>query len=527
MKKWIALLLTAALLTGCSAPGAPETTNTEPEPVTEEAVKEDPMQAPDQDLTESPVVEASGREEVFQGRDDISYVLIYNPGLYDENKNLYNEDLNETLSTGELSDQIDVSLSRAGELEPMEYEFIPVAQKSPSEALGSMEIDLTGSKADGLQPVYQAGDTHQFYVSFSDYAASALKEFTCQYVGEHCCVWIYGDTVSPEESEAYGKVFDSEIYERDVELFGTPRYAESGGKIHILFHPYEEGVLGFFHPLDLFATGEVSPAEVEQYGVNLDHAMLHINSLYVGLPGCEDMINCTMAHEFQHLINFTDYFFCLIREFSSTWLNEGMSGYAEESLFPGVKAELEGHYEAFVRSSLIRHGQSMYSFKTDRYDIGVYGSVALFTQYLANETDGEVYKRFHDYWRNSYSTTLCDAEALYNSVPEAFIGEISDSFDYPSMVNFDTKEEEWMSKLVLNFYLSLLKYDEGDPEAYQLVQAQTLLYDEVNPADIQGGGRVIVATMDGTFSIPENSDDGLLYLGLDENFRPITDLAFK
>jgi len=39
-----------------------------------------------------------------------------------------------------------------------------------------------------------------------------------------------------------------------------------------------------------------------------------------------------------------------------TWLNEAMSGYVEEQLYPGAK-ESAGHYDAFVESNRIRHGQ--------------------------------------------------------------------------------------------------------------------------------------------------------------------------
>ena len=55
----------------------------------------------------------------------------------------------------------------------------------------------------------------------------------------------------------------------------------------------------------------------------------------------------------------------------------------------------------------------------------------------------------------------------------------------------------------------------------------TLLYDEINPADIQGGGRVIAATMDGTFEIPDDADYGLIYIGLDADFKPVTGICYK
>ena len=51
---------------------------------------------------------------------------------------------------------------------------------------------------------------------------------------------------------------------------------------------------------------------------------------------------------------------------------------------------------------------------------------------------------------------------------------------------------------------------------------EALLYDSLEPAEIEGGGRIVIATRSGTFSIPKDADRGLVYLGLDSHFRPVT-----
>ena len=61
----------------------------------------------------------------------------------------------------------------------------------------------------------------------------------------------------------------------------------------------------------------------------------------------------------------------------------------------------------------------------------------------------------------------------------------------------------------------------------ELVEAQTLLYDEINPADIEGGGRVIAALKDGEFKFPEDADEGLIYIGLNKNFEPVTGCVIR
>jgi len=173
----------------------------------------------------------------------------------------------------------------------------------------------------------------------------------------------------------------------------------------------------------------------------------------------------------------------------------------------------------------------MYNFETTNtnmeFDIGVYGSVYLFSEYLANISDDDVFSNIHSYWRNSYSSTLSEAEAIVESVTKDVYDEIDSSFDYEKELRFKDSNELWLSKLTLNYYLSLLKYDENDPEAYNKVVSQTLVYDEINPADIEGGGRVIVALKDGNFEIPEDADYGLVYIGLDENFEVVTNCIVR
>lgn len=50
---------------------------------------------------------------------------------------------------------------------------------------------------------------------------------------------------------------------------------------------------------------------------------------------------------------------------------------------------------------------------------------------------------------------------------------------------------------------------------------------KINPADIEGGGRVIVALKNGKFEIPQDADYGFVYVGLDDNFEVITDYIIQ
>jgi hypothetical protein len=163
----------------------------------------------------------------------------------------------------------------------------------------------------------------------------------------------------------------------------------------------------------------------------------------------------------------------------------------------------------------------LYNFKTNYNDIGVYGSVYYFAKYLEKIAGKSVFRDVMDYWRDSYSSTLSTAEALAKSVPSSVYNGIDNSLNYSGLgLSFNSKEEEWMSKLTLNFYMAMLANDEGI-SAFNKIDRETLLYDRIDGVNIEGGGRIIVALNGNSFEIPDDADSGLIYVGLDKNFKPI------
>ena len=457
----------------------------------------------------------------FQGLDNVSYVLIYNPDIYDENSSI-----NYKLATGSLEDEIDVSAVKADTLDSSkELPFKPISQADINNDLDMGEMgENLGNRAGGIVPQYAVGDTHDFYHQASMLEGVRVSDtFLCRYAGEHGNIWTMEDdeTITDEWVNYYGQQFDEVIYDKDVELFGEPRYADEGGKVNLLFYECDPQLLGFFTMKDIFATGEVTNDVAENYQLNLDHAILNVNSLYTGIEDFSEMVCSTMGHELQHLICATDSFYTSQFDVCHTWINEAMSGYVEEQLFPGVK-ETENHYNAFVTSDRIRHGQSIYNFDTDSSDIGVYGSVYLFSEFLAELGGPNVYHDFHDFWRTSNGNKVTDAETLYSILPVEEINRIQNKWKLPDDLNLDSEYEVFLSQLVLEFYVSLLENGADLPGAYDHILSQTLLYDELNSTEIEGGGRVVVATKEGTFEIPEDSEDGLVYIGFDASFNPVT-----
>ena len=269
---------------------------------------------------------------------------------------------------------------------------------------------------------------------------------------------------------------------------------------------------------------EVPASYVSLYGLNTDHAIITVNSDLIKTD--RQFLLATLVHELQHLICASETFYYVETPFVRTWLDEAMSAYAEELNYPGIK--VKNHYnELMYLSNNYRKGQSLYNFSTanDEY-IGAYGTVYLFDRYLISNAGSEVFAKVHSYWRNSYSASVTEADALMETLPKDFVDRISAAYEFPEAIRkgFSSESEEWMSKMTLDFYLETVSMELAELTNVADKAQLFMLYSEVDPLYLEGGGRIIVAVENGTFVVPTDSDRGLIYIGFDADFNIVTSL---
>ena len=243
MKKRLAILLSAltaaASLTACGGTGRSSNNSTQSSAAASAAAEQTTAAAPSA---------ADSAKGSFDGRTDISYMMIYNPDTFDENATL-----NLTQNTGNLSEWISPSSVRADDMQA-DAAYTTKAQQDLKEIVGDADLtDLPTDRAGGLIKTYKEGDTQSFFYN------ETKGSFTCLYAGNKCNVWMLpADVSNKDQAIAIGKEFDANIYDKDVALFGEPRYADEGGKIQIIFEPMEGNLGGYFMPIELFTTPEKS-----------------------------------------------------------------------------------------------------------------------------------------------------------------------------------------------------------------------------------------------------------------------------
>lgn len=465
--------------------------------------------AGDDKPTSSPVLSSGNASGSL---DNAHYVMIYNPYLYDASMAFDDS----SLYTGSIGSQVDTEIFRGDDLPPVE---ITTEHISPNDLggfePGSMPV-IDPQRAGGLAPVYAKYDTHSFF--YNSTKPRDFGEFTCVYEGEHCYIWSLGSSISESYAESLGIEFDSNIYPLETRNFGAGRFTEDGGKANILFYPMGYGDLvrcGFFMPADLLSEEENPYWESDEY--NVDHAIININSDVIG-KDLESGLNSTIAHEYQHLICFSNDLRGGHSRMMNKWLNEGMSGYAEQLYEPG-EANLSRAYNLYA-SGLVNRGMSLYNFTTTSDDIGCYGSVMAFTVYLSGAAGDNVFSDVQYYW-GSYGCEDSEASVIAAALPSSYRSEIENSVSYPGSVTASMTEDEiLLSKVTLNFWVSTLDAGLMPVSAeYTDYFRKAQLYAEINPTYIEGGGRIVFKTMDGHFDIPSDAEGGLIYVGLDENYN--------
>ncbi|MCR5611187.1 MAG: dockerin type I repeat-containing protein [Clostridiales bacterium] len=440
------------------------------------------------------------------------YVVICNPS-----ENVY-----DGLSTGSLAGRINTQVEGSSSVIPVLDETRKVLIDVDGELMeetrriyGKKELVHNPVKAD-----YPVGSTKDFYIGYRNPDGSAGDiTFKVLYVGANCRIWTPVGTGSNGNyypldgiDESYAKsaadAFDSK-FDLMIESYGGFFDMNDDGKINLMFYNVEDGwspstgggyVGGYFSANDFYNANKLPMIHIDTYPGVFNGETSSITDCY-----------STTVHEFQHLINFSNTY-----GWMATWLNESLSGSAEELCFPGdalVLRIVSWHNYYYISRSRTEYE---YSPSVDLHtgasltdwsgSLAQYGEVLLFSQYLYTRFGStEIFKKII---QNGYNT--------------------SDQYSFEALkaatgLSMDTLWRDFFTSMIANCreYNLGFNLNEGyTPEGhYDLEDPYSLLcpvvYTGSGPVIIYGGGFITVKTLDGVFVPPENADPNLKYIGVD------------
>ena len=213
-----------------------------------------------------------------------------------------------------------------------------------------------------LGPI-EVGTQLAFYVP----TEFVLKSATCRYKGTHCYIFVeesQWDIIAAQpDVDKLGALFDAAtpaepergIFEIAVDAFGEPADEDGDPRIFILILDLPSNIVGYFDG----GLYERAQPELRRDTIYLDAFELFSNAR---------LAHATLAHEFQHLIHWgrdSD---------EERWIDEGLSGYAEELVgFPEADPSMVPSFLADPSINLTHWV----------FDSANYGKTYLFASFLA------------------------------------------------------------------------------------------------------------------------------------------------
>jgi len=199
-------------------------------------------------------------------------------------------------------------------------------------------------------------------VAFSDHAAVYVED---------------GENITSATAQNIINIFENDIYNNIRTYFAYESDVDNNGRIILLLLDIVDGftgsggyVAGYFDPYHIFDLNESNKA---------DMIFLDIDPL---TPGSDEFMD-TIAHEFQHLVNFAENYLRGTGE-QDTWINEGLSS-AAEYLYKGEhKLSRLDYYNADPTGSISR-GNNFFAWNDNIGTTDVladYSTVYIFFQWL-------------------------------------------------------------------------------------------------------------------------------------------------
>ena len=238
---------------------------------------------------------------------------------------------------------------------------------------------------------------------------------TLQYSGLHCNIYVENAELSAIPVSLATQIaaeFDSNaigsytgIHGLDNTLFGLESDVNGDGKVTILILNIGSYVAGYFNPADLLAYDpNFNPCTNSQEILYLDS-----NNSHTGYTPGTNSFYATIAHEFQHMINFNQKVFIQGGNESQTWLNEGLSTQAEYEY--GINKTV-GYYTDTDINNYISDfdGLSDYNFLSWQQIYDNYAADFVFFQWLrVQSSDGDgIYKAIINDYRKVDTNAVVD-----------------------------------------------------------------------------------------------------------------------
>lgn len=338
-----------------------------------------------------------------------------------------------------------------------------------------------------IQKSYQVGTNKSFWVTNVETNQDYQLTATLLYSGKHTNVWVHNNQILKQQAEQLGKEFDNKIYTSDVTNFGNESDVDGDGKVNILTYDIQDGfsgsggyVAGYFSPQDLYAYSTSNRSEI-----------FYIDTYpQMGMYSSKDVSAAysTLAHEFEHMINYNQKVFVQGQSDMDVWMDEGLA-MAAEQIYLGEA--LQNRIDYYNSASSITNGHSLIYWDYYGDTLANYSLSYLFMQYV-KEQAGQGNQIFKEIINNKNTNYLAVQEVMQK---------------YNAKLTF--------GKLMTNFRGALTLKEDSGPYGFKgnasFDSIKQKLYNG-NYTYLQGGGAIIKAIQsEKEFSVPASKGQNITY----------------
>lgn len=264
-----------------------------------------------------------------------------------------------------------------------------IKDRNISNFIANKQNKIASTRSLARAKLTEESNTHTFHIQKEDESFTTL-DATLRYgsTDSKCLIYVENGKEAEHDWNSAGEKFDTEIYPKDIEYFGNPTDVDGNGKVVILYYAMDQDYLGYFWAYDLY--DEPNSNQMEIFYMNIGWAG----------PDDPEMIR-TLAHEFQHMINYGNRVYLNDKSGMDTWLDEALAESAEHVVFnsPG-----QSRIDTFVSDpeGLISNGLPLCVWGDG--EVENYSLVYLFMQYCRiHATDGVgIYKKLINHQYGDY-----------------------------------------------------------------------------------------------------------------------------
>ncbi|NHM30026.1 Ig-like domain-containing protein [Neobacillus terrae] len=324
---------------------------------------------------------------------------------------------------------------------------------------------------------------------------------TLTYSGTKANVWVYNNSITSTDAQRLGIEFDQKIYPSVTNNFATESDVNHDGKINILCYDIHDGfngsggyVAGYFYGGDLYNINHSNLSEI--FYLDTYPAM--------GMGTSKDVSSTysTLAHEFQHMVNFNQNVFVEgTQNPMDTWLNEGLS-MAAEQIYTG--STLTNRIDYYNNAASIPAGLSLLNWQNSPDLLGNYSLSYLFGQYVKLQSNQG---------NNIFKEILKDRNNNYLAIEDVVKKHVRQDLTFGKFMT------DFRAALLLKEAQGLYGF-KGDSQ-FDSIQPRI---SGTNPGYLTGGGAVAMQSSS-ELAIPSDKGPDVTYTFLSKGNTPTVNLV--